>query len=1247
METIETALSSTSFLINLLELKSRMKEPLPTDVIVLKCEACKKTIPFNTCGFVMLDKPLQEDFNNIVNEMLERVKKKHSQQSECSLDDIKPHPILGPPANICVTLPASEPSYFSKLLVGGMNYKVRIIIVNSESKALFALYQNEICENDIYPEFIKCNFDSFLNTELNETDDFSEEDLIYDDESVNTFQQMLPRLTGGGRALRANYNYICPWCPKEDLKKGNKGYFRELKNYRRHFRNHHHGENEDGIPMSEFIKKLNRCEPTWFCKNCRQHYSLGNQIRHKAICQPESSDSESDTEEEMKGRKRTRSHNRIEKRDSTLQVNKNKNNTRGVELKNNEDKCGPSGIEKAKRKGGYVSETSKSDTESDSESDNDNRITLPRISKSDMQKKTQRVHFEDTNKVKDINLSINSSGKDISVVNPQNEQDSYTLESIDKGTQVLNPQGKSTATESSKPNTPNRMSPFDYVHDEVYISSEEEEGENLTGGNLEINIQLTEEENLKCDTPTPHKDITRWWENVPKQLYSDQGLGGPKILLPTDSEEFVKTVTDNYKKHILEKSALDNKMLLAEAGDAKFHQFSIERDQPFVDKYKNYVISLTAKDVLHFFSDDYEDLGIPQAAKSSTAMQYTNRIMEFFKYLANVYKNFHYDWMLDFKNKIEKNLPNGEMCHELFLPTKEDVTNFIKQFKYGSNPAANCGVRIFALKKLMDFLCQEMKDHEQDFEGTLVEKSTKVECLLQKIRNLNLGICPDGTIKHLATASNKSHKRTLVEQVLRCPERSISTIMKGVSKYVESDEFNREKTKLMEFAYKKGKVPSTFEYMNATNWLLEMLVCIGGNRPCALLGITLRDWEERRPGYCPFYQNDENDLEEEDPQNEIRKILKNPYERPKGSSDEEPTGVIVKSETDKIIVGPPCYIWFPNALVDIVKAHALLTEKVIPRSVDIYHPKSLLFLNSNGKQIKTIECKHLKNFIGLPIVAYDFRRSLSTFVLDSKDEKIRQQESTVLRHKEKTAFAYYYQKHSETIEYVSVQYAMQHSLVKASSDSVDEYCEKLRKDAANQEWELSQKRADKSLEYSQQIIEKRRQSLKDAKQKGGRNWILPAEYEAFIEGIEEAIRIEENKSKVGDTPGPFSQLLKYKPGTEGAGVFANSGLWFFDMYRVLYGLKGKKGDEMRQAELSVYDGVPFSMSGRKKIKALLEKSGSLMKEGDLVISNYWREKIKNEAKNRIKGKWLPLRFIFTEKDIEYQKEFLKRNVKNE
>ena len=94
-----------------------------------------------------------------------------------------------------------------------------------------------------------------------------------------------------------------------------------------------------------------------------------------------------------------------------------------------------------------------------------------------------------------------------------------------------------------------------------------------------------------------------------------------KILLPSDSEEFVKTVTENYKNHMIEKSNLDEQMLLLEGGDAKFNQFSTDRDQPFVEKYKNFVISMTAKDVLHFFSDDYKDLGLPQVAKASTAMQ--------------------------------------------------------------------------------------------------------------------------------------------------------------------------------------------------------------------------------------------------------------------------------------------------------------------------------------------------------------------------------------------------------------------------------------------------------------------------------------------------------------------------------------------------------------------------------------------------------------------------------------------------
>ena len=107
----------------------------------------------------------------------------------------------------------------------------------------------------------------------------------------------------------------------------------------------------------------------------------------------------------------------------------------------------------------------------------------------------------------------------------------------------------------------------------------------------------------------------------------------------------------------------------------------------------------------------------------------------------------------------------------------------------------------------------------------------------------------------------------------------------------------------------------------------NLLICIGGNRPCALLGITLRDWAEKRPGYCPFNQDDENEMEEEEPGCDDRKVLKNPYIKPKGSNFDEPTGYIVKSETDKIAVGPPCYIWFPNSLAALVNDHSLMAQE--------------------------------------------------------------------------------------------------------------------------------------------------------------------------------------------------------------------------------------------------------------------------------------------------------------------------------
>jgi hypothetical protein len=771
----------------------------------------------------------------------------------------------------------------------------------------------------------------------------------------------------------------------------------------------------------------------------------------------------------------------------------------------------------------------------------------------------------------------------------------------------------------------------------------------INQSDLDIEIEVDVSKAGSSMLKTNMRQLNKWWLNLPKEKYYSADNMGPEIFCKEDTEDFIKTVMDKWSLHKAEKERLDKEMLEAESEEAETLQFSLTRDKDFVTKYIAFVSSFSAKDVLNLFSGVYESMDLPKGAKSSTAAQYGNRIIEFFKFMAAKYHCFHLDWMLDYRGIVEKTYPDGNKTTDLFLPTMDDVREFIKTFRYGSNPAANCGLRIFALKKMMEYLIKEIKDHEYLFEGTIITRNKTVQCLVQNLKSLNEGICPDGTIKHIATASNKCHKRSLIEQMATRPGRSIDSIMKGVKDYVQSEEYNIQRTKLIELACKKGKVPTMQEYTNSTNWLLEQLICLGGNRPCALFGITVKDWEEKQPGYCPFDQDEANEMIQDDPTNDQRKVLKNPFKKPKGVAANEPTGFIVNSETDKISVNSnqPCYIWFPNAIVDLVNNHSLMAQKILPRAVDLYHPNTRLFLNINGNPIHKLDCKHFKNYIGLPITAYDFRRSLSTFCLDSNLEGVKNSESAVLRHRQETGYAYYYQKHGEKVEYVNIQYALNHGLVKASGQAVDEYCASLRKGAMNEEWELAQKRSDKALEYHQSILEQRKRGLQNARQKGNRNWILPNEYDAFINGIEEAIRIEEKQQEDGLAPGPFYNIINYKPDKEGAGTFPPTRVWQVDMYRILYGLVGEKGEEMRKAELSVYNGVPFSKgyTGRKKIAEHLDKHGVKKQTTDWVVADYWREKMRQEALQISNGKWKDLRFIFTKADLEYHD--MIKDIKNE
>ena len=293
---MRTQVSSETFLSNFMELKDKMKEQLPTDRIIFQCEQCRSNMNLNLEGIIQIDTMVDKEIGVMLHEKVAAMNKSHREQSdECVSSILKIHPLIGGPQNIIVSFPQSDTKYLKDFNIGDSSYIVDIQItpLDGDNTAIFVLYKKENNTENTYSEFVRCNFDNFLDIQQ------PSEELIFDDETASLNQHAFPRVVGGGRRISAEFNYICLWCPKEEIKKGKKGRFFELKNYRDHFRKHHHAEDGKGVPMSEFLDKVNICEPTWLCPNCKQHCSLGNVVRHKAICQKdqETDDSESDVED--------------------------------------------------------------------------------------------------------------------------------------------------------------------------------------------------------------------------------------------------------------------------------------------------------------------------------------------------------------------------------------------------------------------------------------------------------------------------------------------------------------------------------------------------------------------------------------------------------------------------------------------------------------------------------------------------------------------------------------------------------------------------------------------------------------------------------------------------------------------------------------------------------------------------------------------------------------------------------------
>ena len=292
MHTFNLDIDVESFWINFSDLKKAMEEsiPLPLDCITYKCNKCNKQLFLPKNGELYLDE-VKSPISAILTKEKEQLEEIHLRS--CDNGQLQLDEEIGLPENILIFMRKNNVDVIKSFNFASEEYKP-ILVVKSCTvlhNPVMVLYQRNGSKNYTYFRLITKNFDSILNVNPDQSEQM---DSVLDEESALSMQQNLPRLTGGGRKILQDYRYICQWCSPETLAKKNRGRFREIRNYRDHFRKYH----EDSHPFSEFLNKVERNDPTWFCKLCRQKISLGNQLRHQIICRPPNYDKKKKKEDE-------------------------------------------------------------------------------------------------------------------------------------------------------------------------------------------------------------------------------------------------------------------------------------------------------------------------------------------------------------------------------------------------------------------------------------------------------------------------------------------------------------------------------------------------------------------------------------------------------------------------------------------------------------------------------------------------------------------------------------------------------------------------------------------------------------------------------------------------------------------------------------------------------------------------------------------------------------------------------------
>jgi len=308
MEVKKTNLTKSELLNILKGMNSVDLDVVTHDTLHFKCNHCHGCLPFGSNRIQEICNTLNKDIGSVLKDLMKGFIGSHYHQGNIckgfmEVDEMKT------PEHLLLVFPESDLKYLTDFPFSDRIYKPILSVVGASNEmAIFALYQRQDVEYLKFKDFISCNLYSSEGAESL----LAEEEAVFDDDSFNSNRACYVKMTGGGRRLASEKNYICQWCPESVTRRGMKGVFNEYKCYKKHFVVFHH--EKEGIPMDDFYQNVVRADPKWLCPKCENLYSMVNAARHYGIVHPQhdgqNRETSSSSEEEHSNARESSSENR-------------------------------------------------------------------------------------------------------------------------------------------------------------------------------------------------------------------------------------------------------------------------------------------------------------------------------------------------------------------------------------------------------------------------------------------------------------------------------------------------------------------------------------------------------------------------------------------------------------------------------------------------------------------------------------------------------------------------------------------------------------------------------------------------------------------------------------------------------------------------------------------------------------------------------------------------------------------------